>query len=80
MQNMRSDIMSNSKIKFRPNQIDSLMDTIMSNSDNKLSVLSPADRALIYAMFWCNNEKSNREKYDARTLLSIAKDFYNFLI
>lgn len=66
-------------IKFNSNKVDDLIDKVLQNKENKLSILPKEDRALLYAMFWCGNEKSNKEHYTVDSLISIAKDFYNFL-
>lgn len=60
-------------IKFKENKFDNLI-----NNDN-FATLPVSERALIYTMYWANSSKSNRDRYEFDTIISMAKDIKKFI-
>lgn len=51
----------------------------LSIDSSGLSKLPAKDRAVIYAMTWCNSEKSNLPKYELERLLNVANSIFDFI-
>lgn len=60
-------------IKFKNNKFDELI------NDYNFGNLPAADRALIYAMYWANSEKANRDRYEFDSIVYMAKIIKKFI-
>ena len=60
-------------IKFQNNKFDELI------NDDNFGNLPAADRALIYAMYWANSEKANRDRYEFDSIIDMAKIIKKFI-
>lgn len=49
------------------------------NLKDVVNELPEADRAIIYAIVWCDSMKSNKDKYPLTDLLDVAADIKKFL-